>query len=107
MNEQAFFHSLLIGWFLLAVVVFIALLLVAAPYGRHFRSGWGPTINNKLGEVTIWLGWAVATWSLPGWAFATWTVANLAPRAQANHAWYREHFPNYPPERRALLPGLW
>jgi 3-oxo-5-alpha-steroid 4-dehydrogenase 1 len=252
-NERAFFHSLLIGWFLLAVVVFVALLLVAAPYGRHFRSGWGPTINNKLGwlimeaaaplafavcfalgsnpttvtalvflglweahyihrafiyplnlrskgegmplsivgfgilfnmvngylngryiftfsagytngwlgdprfvagvlifvtgfiinrradqilhdlrqpgesgykipcgglyrwiscpnyfgEVTIWFGWAVATWSLPGLAFATWTVANLAPRAQAHHARYRERFQDYPPERRAFLPGLW
>lgn len=253
MNEQAFLNSLLIGWFLLAAVVFIALLLVAAPYGRHSRTGWGPAINNKLGwlvmeaaaplvfaacfvlgsnpttitslvflalweahyihrafiypfslhrrergmplsivvfglffnvvngylngryiftfssgygngwlgdprfiagvllfvtgfiinrradlvlhglrrpgesgyripygglyrwiscpnyfgEVTIWLGWALATWSLPGLAFATWTVANLVPRARAHHAWYRENFPDYPPGRRAFLPGLW
>ena len=251
MNEQAFFNSLTIGWFILAAVVFLALLFVAAPYGRHFRRGWGPTINNKagwvimeaaaplvfavcfvlggseitpttlvflglweahylhrafiypfslrrrgmpltivgfgllfntangylngryiftfsggyatngsatpgslpawhslspassltgertgfyticakpgesgykipygelyrwiscpnyLGEVIIWLGWAVATWSLPGLAFATWTAANLIPRARAHHAWYREHFKDYPPERRAFLPGLW
>ncbi len=253
MNEQAFFNSLMIGWFLLAVVVFLALLFVAAPYGRYFRSGWGPTINNKMGwvimeaaaplvfaicfvlgssantatrlvflglweihyihrafiypfslrsrsrgmpltivgfgllfntvngylnghyvftfsggytnewlgdprfvtglvlfitgfiinrradqilrnlrqpgesgyripygelyrwiscpnyfgESIIWLGWAIATWSLPGLAFATWTVANLVPRARLHHAWYREHFPDYPPERKALLPGLW
>lgn len=253
MNEQAFFNSLTLGWFILAVVVFLALLFVAAPYGRHFRRGWGPAINNKLGwvimeaaaplvfaacfvlggnpdtlttlvflglweahyihrafiypfslrsrsrgmpllivgfgllfntvngylngryiftfsggyanewlgdprfvagvalfiagfvinrradrilhnlrqpgetgyripygglyrwiscpnylgEVIIWLGWAVATWSLPGLAFATWTAANLVPRARAHHAWYRQHFKDYPPERRALLPGLW
>jgi protein-S-isoprenylcysteine O-methyltransferase Ste14 len=252
-NEQAFFNSLTIGWFSLAVVVFLALLFVAAPYGRYARGGWGPTINNKmgwvimeaaaplafavcfvlgsnantittlvflglwevhyihrafiypfglrsrrrgmplfivgfgllfntfnaylngryiftfssgytsewlidprfivgvalfitgfiinrradwilhnlrkpnesgykipygglyrwiscpnyLGEVIIWLGWAVATWSLPGLAFATWTAANLVPRARAHHAWYQEHFPDYPPDRRALLPGLW
>jgi 3-oxo-5-alpha-steroid 4-dehydrogenase 1 len=252
-SEQAFFNSLIIGWFLLAAVVFLALLFFAAPYGRHFRRGWGPTINNKmgwvimeaaaplafavcfvlgsntntvttlvflglweahyihrafiypfglrsrrrgipltivgfgllfnmvngylngryiftfssgytnewlgdprfvvgvglfvagfiinrqadqilhglrrpdeasykipygklyrwiscpnyLGEVTIWLGWALATWSLPGLAFATWTVANLVPRARLHHAWYREHFSDYPPERRALLPRLW
>jgi 3-oxo-5-alpha-steroid 4-dehydrogenase 1 len=252
-NEQAFFNSLIVGWFLLAALVFVALLFFAAPYGRHFRSGWGPSINNKLGwvimeaaaalvfaicfmfgsnintittlvffglweahyihrafiypfglrsksrgmpiiivgfgllfntvngylnaryisifsngytngwlgdprfvagvllfitgfiinrradqilhdlrqpgesvykipyvglyrwiscpnylgEVIIWLGWAVATWSLPGLVFATWTVANLVPRARAHHAWYREHFPDYPPERKALLPGLW
>ena len=251
MNEQAVFNGLIIGWFLLAAVVFSALFFVAAPYGRHFRTGWGPTINNKLGwvimeaaaplvfalcfvlgsnegtlttlvflglweahyihrafiypfglrsrgmpltvvgfgllfnvvngylngryiftfstgyanewlgdprfvvgvalfitgfiinrradqilrnlrqsgesgykipygvlyrwiscpnylgEITIWLGWAVATWSLPALAFASWTVANLVPRARSHHAWYRKHFPDYPPERRALLPKLW
>ncbi len=253
MNEQAFLNSLLIGWFVLAAVVFIALLLIAAPYGRHYRRGWGPAINNKLGwfvmelasplvfaacfalggnpitiasvvflalweahyihrafiypfslhsrdggmplsivgfglffnvvngylngryiftfsggygngwlgdprfiagvllfiagfiinrradqvlhglrqpgesgyripygglyrwiscpnylgEVTIWVGWALATWSLPGLAFAVWTIANLVPRARANHAWYKENFPDYPPGRRAFLPGLW
>jgi len=252
-NEQAFFNSLIIGWFLLAAVIFLALLFFAAPYGRHFRRGWGPAINNKvgwvimeataplvfaicfvlgnnantlttlvflvlweahyihraflypfalrsrrrgmpiavvgfgllfntvngylngryiftfatgytnewlgdprfiagvvlfiigfiinrradrilsnlrkpaesgyripygglyrwiscpnyLGEIIIWLGWALATWSLPGLAFATWTVANLVPRARLHHAWYRKHFLDYPPERRALLPGLW
>jgi 3-oxo-5-alpha-steroid 4-dehydrogenase 1 len=62
---------------------------------------------NYLGEIVTWTGWAVATWSLPGLAFAFWTVANLAPRARAHHRWYRERFPDYPPERRALLPGLW
>ena len=32
------------------------------------------------------------------------TAANLAPRALAHHAWYRERFPGYPPRRRALIP---
>jgi 3-oxo-5-alpha-steroid 4-dehydrogenase 1 len=252
-KEEAFFNSLIIGWFSLAVVVFLALLFVAAPYGRHFQRGWGPAINNKMGwvimeaaapltfaicfvlgsnantvttlvflglwevhyihrafiypfglrskrrgmpltivgfgflfntvngylngryiftfstaysnewlgepqfwvglalfiigfiinrradqilhnlrkpgesdykishrelyhwiscpnyfgEIIIWIGWAVATWSLPGLAFATWAVANLVPRARSHHAWYRKNFPDYPPERRTLLPGLW
>ena len=51
-----------------------------------------------------WSGWAVATWSLAGLAFALYTVANLAPRAMANHRWYRETFPDYPSDRRALVP---
>jgi 3-oxo-5-alpha-steroid 4-dehydrogenase 1 len=62
---------------------------------------------NYLGEIVIWVGWAVATWSLPGLAFAFWTTANLLPRARAHHAWYRRHFPDYPPERKALVPGIW
>jgi len=252
-NELALFNVLLICWFVLAVVVFVALFFVVAPYGRHLRSGWGHTIGNRmgwvimeapapiafaacfvlgqntstaaalvflglweahylhrafiyplglrgvakrmplvfmsfaflfnvlngylngryiftfsvgyssewlgdprfivglalfligfainrradqilrslrqpdesgyqishrglyrwvscpnyLGEITIWIGWAVATWSLPGLAFALWTAANLLPRARAHHAWYREHFPDYPPGRKALVPGVW
>ncbi|MEJ2556140.1 MAG: DUF1295 domain-containing protein [Anaerolineae bacterium] len=62
---------------------------------------------NYLGEIVEWMGWALATWSLAGLAFAVWTVANLAPRARAHHRWYRERFVDYPPERKALLPGLW
>ena len=253
MKELTVYNGLLVGWFVLAVVVFAALFFVAAPYGRHVRKGWGYTIGNKLGwvlmeapapvvfavcfllgghgitavtlvflflweahylhrafiypfslrgaarrmpvvvmtfgflfnvmngylngryifsfsggygsswlsdprfiagtalfiigfvinrqadmvlrelrnsgesgykisnsrfyrwvscpnylgEITIWLGWAIATWSLPGLVFAFWTVANLLPRARAHHAWYRKTFPDYPPERKALVPGLW
>ncbi len=73
-------------------------------YSRLYRWVSSP---NYLGEITIWIGWAVATWSLPGLVFAFWTVANLLPRARANHAWYKASFPDYPPERKALLPGLW
>jgi 3-oxo-5-alpha-steroid 4-dehydrogenase 1 len=253
MTEQAFFHVLLISWFILAALIFVTLFFVVAPYGRHARSGWGPTMDNRLGwiimeaaapvvfavcfalgsntrtatvlaffvlweahyihrafiypfglhgvakrmpvavmipallfnaanaylngryiftlsdgymnqwlgdprfiggvalfiigfiinrqadhtlrnlrkpgesgyripygglyrwiscpnyfgEVIIWVGWAVATWSLPGLAFATWTAANLLPRARVHHAWYHERFPDYPPERKALVPGAW
>jgi 3-oxo-5-alpha-steroid 4-dehydrogenase 1 len=252
-NEHAVFIGLLIGWFVLAVAVFVALFFVVAPYGRYYRSDWGHTIANRmgwvimeapapivfavcfvlgnnvttapalvflvlweahyvhrafiyplglrgaarrmpllvmsfgllfnavngylngryiftfsggyagawlheprfiaglvmflvgfainrradrtlrnlrrpgdsgyqvayrglyrwiscpnyLGEIIIWVGWAVATWSLPGLVFALWTVANLMPRARAHHAWYRENFPDYPPGRRALVPGIW
>ena len=253
MNEQAFFHGLLIGWFVLAVIIFVSLFFVVAPYGRYIRSGWGPTVDNKVGwiimeavsplvfaacfllgsnaktvpvlvffglweahyihrafvyplglrgeakrmpvivmsmailfnvgnaylngryiftfsdgysnqwlvdlrfivgvslfiigfiinrqadrtlrslrrpdessysipngglyqwvscpnyfgEIVIWMGWAVATWSLVGLSFAVWTAANLIPRARAHHAWYREHFSDYPPQRKALVPGMW
>jgi 3-oxo-5-alpha-steroid 4-dehydrogenase 1 len=73
-------------------------------YNRLYRWVSSP---NYLGEIIIWTGWAVATWSLPGLAFAFWTAANLIPRARAHHAWYRRTFPDYPPERKALLPGIW
>ncbi|WP_158864148.1 methyltransferase [Leifsonia sp. AG29] len=75
----------------------------AIPSGGGFRYVSSP---NYLGEIIEWTGWAVATWSLAGTAFAVYTAANLAPRAFANHRWYRDTFPDYPSERRALVPFL-
>jgi hypothetical protein len=59
---------------------------------------------NYLGEIVEWCGWAVMTWSLPGLTFAFWTAANLIPRAIAHHKWYRQRFPEYPDERKAVIP---
>jgi steroid 5-alpha reductase family enzyme len=62
---------------------------------------------NYFGEMLTWVGWAMATWSLPGLAFAVFTVANLAPRARAHHMWYKRQFKDYPSQRKALLPVIW
>lgn len=62
---------------------------------------------NYLGEIVEWCGFALAAWTWAGAVFAFFTVANLAPRARDHHRWYRETFPDYPPERRALMPGVW
>ncbi|APR87584.1 3-oxo-5-alpha-steroid 4-dehydrogenase [Minicystis rosea] len=61
---------------------------------------------NYFGEILEWTGWAVATWSPAGLCFAVWTFANLAPRALAYHKWYRQHFTEYPKDRRAVIPFL-
>ena len=74
------------------------------PRGGLFR--W-VTSPNYLGEWVQWTGWAILTWSIGGLVFSIWTAANLFPRAVAHHAWYRNRFPDYPPERKAILPGLW
>lgn len=73
------------------------------PHGGGFRYVSSP---NYLGEIVEWAGWALATWSLAGLAFALYTVANLAPRAMANHRWYRESFDDYPAGRKALVPYI-
>lgn len=62
---------------------------------------------NYFGEILEWIGWAVATWSLAGFSFAIWVIANLVPRAKANHFWYRDNFKNYPKTRKALIPKIW
>lgn len=69
--------------------------------GYHYIS-----CPNYLGEMMEWGGWALACWNLGALAFFVWTVANLAPRAIKTHRWYKDHFPNYPEERKALLPFI-
>lgn len=74
------------------------------PRGGLYRFVSSP---NYLGEIMEWFGFALATWSMAGLAFAVFTAANLIPRARANHFWYKAHFPEYPEERRVLVPFLY
>lgn len=107
--------------FLLGLVLFLggrtinvrsdAVLIALRNEGRGYRVPTGPLFRwvscpNYSGEILEWLGWAIATWSLAGLSFAIYTFANLAPRAVTHHRWYREHFPDYPTERRPLIPGI-
>lgn len=73
------------------------------PRGGLFRWLSSP---NYVCEILEWGAWALLTWSLSGTAFFVYTFANLAPRAFAHHRWYKEKFEVYPPERKALIPGL-
>ena len=61
---------------------------------------------NHFGEIIEWCGFALMTWSLPGMAFAIWTFVNLVPRALHHHQWYTKQFPEYPKERKALIPFI-
>lgn len=73
------------------------------PYGHLYKYVSCP---NYLGEILIWLGWAILSHSLVGFAFFIWTIANLAPRAISSHQWYLAKFSNYPKERKALIPYI-
>ena len=73
------------------------------PKGGLFR--W-ISCPNLFGEMLEWTGFALMTWCLPAFAFAVWTAANLIPRAMAHHRWYRETFPGYPEDRKAVLPWM-
>jgi 3-oxo-5-alpha-steroid 4-dehydrogenase 1 len=59
-----------------------------------------------FGEIIEWGGWAVMTWSLPGLAFFIFTFANIFPRAISSHKWYKEHFSDYPTDRKAVIPYI-
>ena len=38
-------------WIIVGVIAFFTLLLFSAPYGRHYRSGWGLRLPKRLGWV--------------------------------------------------------
>jgi 3-oxo-5-alpha-steroid 4-dehydrogenase 1 len=59
-----------------------------------------------FGEIIEWGGWALMTWSLPGLAFFIFTFANLFPRGVSSHKWYRTRFPEYPAQRKAVIPYI-
>jgi len=73
------------------------------PKGRFFK--W-ISCPNHLGEIVEWTGFAILAWNLPALAFAAWTASNLIPRAWHHHKWYKQKFPNYPEERKALIPRV-
>jgi len=73
------------------------------PVGGFFRWISSP---NYFGEIIEWLGFAFMVNSLPAFSFFIWTVANLVPRAMDNHAWYKNHFEDYPENRKAVIPYL-
>jgi 3-oxo-5-alpha-steroid 4-dehydrogenase 1 len=75
----------------------------AIPRGGLFEQVSCP---NLMGEIVQWCGFALMCWNLPALSFAVWTAANLIPRAVSHHAWYLRTFPDYPGNRRAVIPGL-
>lgn len=73
------------------------------PKGGLFKYVSSP---NLFGEVVEWLGWAMMSWCLPSFSFALWTMANLIPRALDHQRWYKSRFPEYPKDRKAVIPFI-
>ena len=87
----------------------------AIPYGLLYRYISYP---NYFCEWIEWLGFALAASPLP--SFQSWgaflatitppvlffaaEVFTMIPRAVRGHQWYHSKFPNYPKERRAVIP---
>lgn len=74
------------------------------PEGGLFRYVSNPSY---LTELLFWAGFALFTWSLAGVYILAISAANLVPRAVSSHAWYREKFPDYPKQRKILIPFVW
>ncbi|XP_006168595.1 3-oxo-5-alpha-steroid 4-dehydrogenase 2 [Tupaia chinensis] len=61
---------------------------------------------NFLGEIIEWIGYAVASWSLPALAFAFFSLCFLGLRAFHHHRFYLKMFEDYPKSRKALIPFI-
>ncbi len=63
MTEAQWHTWLCWGLMAVAVTTFVALMLIDAPYGRHVRKGWGPTMPTRwlwvLMEVPACVGFAI------------------------------------------------
>ena len=53
MKEFQVYNLILICWFALSACVFVLLLFMSAPYGRHARKGWGAAIGARAGWVLM------------------------------------------------------
>jgi 3-oxo-5-alpha-steroid 4-dehydrogenase 1 len=73
------------------------------------RGGLFEYVTNAsyLTELVAWAGFAIFTWSLAGVYILAISAANLIPRALDTHRWYRERFPDYPAQRKVLIPFVW
>lgn len=53
MVEAAFHHNASLTLMALGALILVALLFIDAPYGRHLRPGWGPTLPNRVGWILM------------------------------------------------------
>lgn len=79
---------------------------------RHYRlprGGLYEYVTNApyFSELVLWTGFALFTWSPGGIFIFLISAANLVPRAVATHRWYLERFPDYPKERKVLVPFVY
>ncbi|EOY07305.1 hypothetical protein QUC31_011424 [Theobroma cacao] len=59
-SDQPLFHYSLLGLYLIVLPTWISLKFIQAPYGKHNRPGWGPTLSPSLAwflmeSPTLWL----------------------------------------------------
>jgi len=47
------FRNLAYLWMAFGAIIFLVLLKVTAPYGRHTSSRWGPQVSNRMGWIVM------------------------------------------------------
>lgn len=59
-SDLAFFHGAVVFYFLIGPPTYISCRYITAPYGKHHRKGWGPTVPAPIAwflmeSPTLWL----------------------------------------------------
>lgn len=70
------YYGILIGMALLAIIVWIALTRIEAPYGIAYRRGWGPSLGNRCGWVVMEAPALIGMALMTGWSMATWHASH-------------------------------
>jgi protein-S-isoprenylcysteine O-methyltransferase Ste14 len=74
------------------------------PKGFFFKYVSSP---NYFGEIIEWFGWSLLSMSPAGFVFFIWTTANLVPRARSNNEWSKSNIPDYPKNRKSIIPFIY
>lgn len=75
------------------------------PHGGLFKH---VSAANFFGEIVEWAGFTIAQGcSLPSLAFAVFTFATIGARGKQHHEDYLKRFPDYPKNRKAVIPFIW
>ena len=53
MFSETHLNLFILAWIALAICVFVILMFINAPYGRHLRDGWGINIPARLGWIAM------------------------------------------------------
>ncbi len=53
MNSETIYRALLIAIFASAILTFVVLVFIKAPYGRYIRQGWGPSISSRKAWILM------------------------------------------------------
>jgi len=85
MRETDLYRDVLWAWCALSAITFVALFVTSAPYGKHQRGGWGPTVAPRWGWLLMEAPAAIviAIFALPlhdarGWLlFGLWELHYL------------------------------
>jgi 3-oxo-5-alpha-steroid 4-dehydrogenase 1 len=73
------------------------------PQGFLFKHVSGP---NHFCQIMECAGFALMAWNLTALSFLAWTAANLLSRARKHHQWYLDLFPDYPKNRKSIIPFI-